>query len=105
VERSKSCEMHFYDCAHKVTKATWSTQSRKKFITMIHGIYTAETPGNYEAKRRALFEWAADKPKRAHVKAWFNNFWHVRRCVRVLVLGYCVLEVCIGLDVYNPTIA
>ncbi|CAB4028517.1 Transposon Tf2-6 poly, partial [Paramuricea clavata] len=79
VERTKSCEMHFYGCAHKVTKATWSTQSRKKFITMIHGIYTAETPGSYEAKRRALFEWAADKPKRAHVKAWFNNFWHVRR--------------------------
>ncbi|CAB3995478.1 Hypothetical predicted protein, partial [Paramuricea clavata] len=49
VARSKSCELHFYDCAHKVSKANWSEKSRKKLITMAHGIYTAETPGTYEA--------------------------------------------------------
>lgn len=48
MERTKSCEMHFYDCAHRVAKASWSSQSRKKFITMIHCIYTAETSGSYE---------------------------------------------------------
>ena len=48
MERTKSCEMHFHDCAHQVAKATWSSRSRKKFITIIHGIYTAETPGSYE---------------------------------------------------------
>ena len=48
VERTQSCEMHFYDCAHRVAKAAWSSQSRKKFITMIDGIYTAKTPGCYE---------------------------------------------------------
>ena len=73
IERTKSCEMHFYDCAHK------SSKSRKEFITMVHGIYTAETPGAYEARRRALFDWAAEKSTRSHVKAWFSNFWHVRR--------------------------
>ena len=78
-ERTKSCEMHFYDCAHKTSKSTWSSKSRKEFITMVHGIYTAETPGAYEARRRAIFDWAAKKPKRSHVKAWFSNFWHVRR--------------------------
>lgn len=78
VARSKSCELHFYDCAHKVSKANWSEKSRKKLITMAHGIYTAETPGTYEARRRTLLEWA-EKPKRNHVKSWFNNFWHVRR--------------------------
>ena len=38
------------------------------------GIYTAETPGSYEEERRALFEWAANKPKIAHVKTWYWLF-------------------------------
>ncbi len=63
MEHTKLCKIHFYDCAHKVTKAIWSSQSRKKFITMIHEIYTAETPSSYEAKRHALFEWGADEPR------------------------------------------
>ena len=39
VEHTKSCEMHFYDCAHRVAKEAWSSQSRKKFITMIHAVF------------------------------------------------------------------
>ena len=41
VERT-TCEMHFYDSTHKVAKTTWSSQSRKKFVTTIHGNYTAK---------------------------------------------------------------
>ena len=81
VERAKSCDLHFYDCAHRVSKATWSPKSRKEFITMIHSIYTAETLETYEARRQKLFDWVQHKEKRSHVKAWFNNFWHVRRSV------------------------
>lgn len=38
IERAKSCELHFYDCAHKISKAEWSTKSSAEFITMVHGI-------------------------------------------------------------------
>ena len=57
----KPCELHFYNCAHKVSKATWSAKSRKKFITNAHVIYTAEAFGTYEARQRALLEWAESK--------------------------------------------
>ena len=78
IERAKPCELHFYDCAHKVSKAEWSPKSRAEVITMVHSIYTAETPGAYEARRQALLDWA-EKPERTHVKPWFNNVWHLRR--------------------------
>lgn len=79
IERAKSCELHFYDCANKISKAEWSPKSRAEFIIMVQSIYTAETPGAYEARRRALLDWADVKPKRSQVKTWFNNFWHLRR--------------------------
>lgn len=38
IERAKSHELHFYDCAHKISKAEWSPKSSAEFITMVHGI-------------------------------------------------------------------
>jgi hypothetical protein len=61
LSRSKSCEMHFYDCAHKVSKRDWSPKSRAELLTQVHGIYCADTPSAYEAKRRALIDWADAK--------------------------------------------
>jgi len=73
MERAKSSELHFYDCAHKVSKSNWSLRPRAECITMVHEIYCAVTPEAYEVKRHILLEWAS-KPKRNHFKTWFNNF-------------------------------
>ena len=78
IERAKLRELHFYDCAHKISKAEWSPKARAEFITMVHSIYTAETPGAYEARRQALLDWADLKQRKAHVKTRFYNFWHLR---------------------------
>ena len=84
VSRAKSCESHFYDCAHRVAKSDWSPKSKAEFLTLVHEIYCSETPSAYEAKRRTLMDWAS-KDKRSHVKAWFNQFWHVRRYVHLFI--------------------
>ena len=85
VARAKSCESHFYDCAHRVAKSDWSPKSKAEFLTLVHEIYCAETPTAYEAKRRHLMDWAS-KEKRSHAKPWFNKFWHVRRYVIMFIL-------------------
>ncbi|KAK3726372.1 hypothetical protein QZH41_017769 [Actinostola sp. cb2023] len=76
LDRAKSCEMHFYDCAHKVAKSDWSPKAKAEFITLIHDIYCYETPSANEVKSKVLMEWAS-KDKRKHVKSWFNKLWHI----------------------------
>lgn len=69
VDRAKSCENHFYDCARRQEQGEWSSSSRVKFKKMIHELYHASTPGSYEAVRQKMYLWADEKPsKRGHIK-------------------------------------
>ena len=80
VDRAKSCEKHFYDCARRQENGDSSSSSRVKFRQMIHELYHAPTPGSFEARRQHLMNWVQEKPsKRGHIKTWFAKFWHKRR--------------------------
>ena len=80
-DRSKSCELHFYECARRQEKGGWSEASKVKFRKLVHGVYHASTPGQYEACRRKMLSWASEKPsKRGHIKNWYQGFWNKRRC-------------------------
>ena len=71
--------MHFYSCARRQESADWSNKAKTEFRKLVHAIYSAATPGSYQAARRALHTWTEKKAKRGHVKKWFEGFWHPRR--------------------------
>ena len=71
--------MHFYSCARRQESADWSNKAKTEFRKLVHAIYSAATPGSYQAARRALHTWTEKKAKRGHAKKWFEGFWHPRR--------------------------
>lgn len=71
--------MHFYSCARRQESADWSDKAKTGFTKLVHAIYSAATPGSYQAARRALHTWKEKKAKGGHVKKWFEGFWHPRR--------------------------
>ena len=79
VNRASSCEMHFYSCACRQESADWSNKAKTEFRKLVHTIYSAATPGSYQAAHRALHSWTEKKAKRGHVKKWFEGFWHPLR--------------------------
>ncbi len=71
--------MHFYSCARRQESADWSNKAKTEFRKLVQDIYSAATPGSYQAARRALHMWTETKAKRGHAKKWFEGFWHPRR--------------------------
>ena len=79
VNRASSSEMHFYSSyARRQESADWSDKAKTE-LRKVHAIYSAATPGSYQAARPALHTWTEKKAKREHVKKWFEGFWHPRR--------------------------
>ena len=68
--------MHFYCCARRQESADWSNKANTEFRKLVHAIYSAATPGSYQAVRRVLHMWTEKKAKREHVEKWFEGFWH-----------------------------
>ena len=68
--------MHFYSCARRQESVDWSNQAKTELGKLGHAIYSAATPGSYQAACRALHSWTEKKAKRGHVKKWFEGFWH-----------------------------
>ena len=56
--------MHFYSCARRQESADWSNKAKTEFRKLVHAIYSAATPGSYQAARRALHTWTEKKAKR-----------------------------------------